>query len=178
MSWLDVTLLIVLTGGLHLDGLADTADGIFSHRPLGEKLKIMKDSRIGAMGVLAIIIFLGIKYFGIRDIGSSRFLKICLIPAYSRVSMLIAMRFLGYCREMGTAKGFFESPVKPTEFVPFIPIMLASIYLGKGFILLNSLFFIVTFLLICFYKKTLGCITGDTLGGMCEVVESILFLIL
>ncbi len=108
------------------------------------------------MGVLAIIIFLGIKYFGIRDIGSSRFLKICLIPAYSRVSMLIAMRFLGYCREMGTAKGFFESPVKPTEFVPFIPIMLASIYLGKGFILLNSLFFYCYLFVDLFLQKDLG----------------------
>ena len=177
-SWLDVIMLIFLTGALHLDGVADTADGIFSHRSTEDMLKIMKDSRIGTMGVLAIVSVLGIKYFGITGIDNNRFLIITLIPAYSRTSMVIAMKFLGYCRDQGTAKGFFASNVKLNEFIPFAFIIFISLYLGKDCFLLNSVFFISTFLIIFYYKKTLGCITGDTLGCMCEVIESILFLVL
>jgi len=178
VAWLDVIMLIFLTGALHLDGLADTADGIFSHKSMEDKLKIMKDSRIGTMGVLAIVCVLGIKYFGIKGIDNNRFLIISLIPAYSRTSMVIAMKFLGYCRDMGTAKGFFASNVKLNEFILFACIIFISLCLGKDFFLLNSVFFISTFLIIFYYKKTLGCITGDTLGCMCEVIESILFLVL
>ena len=46
---LDVVLLMVLTGALHLDGLGDTADGLYGHRPAARALEIMKDSRIGTM---------------------------------------------------------------------------------------------------------------------------------
>lgn len=58
---LVISLLIILTGGLHLDGLADTADGIFSGRPREQKLEIMRDSRIGVMGVLALWMALTLK---------------------------------------------------------------------------------------------------------------------
>ena len=49
---------IVLTGGLHLDGLADTSDGIFSNRPKEKILEIMKDSRIGTNGTIALILII------------------------------------------------------------------------------------------------------------------------
>ncbi|HQJ31558.1 MAG TPA: adenosylcobinamide-GDP ribazoletransferase, partial [Syntrophales bacterium] len=52
---LTVLLLVLITGGLHLDGLADTADGIFSVRNRERMLEIMRDSRIGTMGVLAVV---------------------------------------------------------------------------------------------------------------------------
>ena len=51
----DVLFLAIISGALHLDGLADSADGLFSHRSREQILEIMKDSRIGVMGVLALI---------------------------------------------------------------------------------------------------------------------------
>ena len=53
---------VVLTGGLHLDGLMDTADGILSHRPREQMLEIMKDSRVGAMGVIVGVLHLLLKF--------------------------------------------------------------------------------------------------------------------
>ena len=53
---------VVLTGGLHLDGLMDTADGILSHRPREQMLEIMKDSRVGAMGVIVCVLHLLLKF--------------------------------------------------------------------------------------------------------------------
>ncbi len=176
-SWLDVVMLIFLTGGLHLDGLADSADGLFSHRPLNQVLDIMKDSRIGTMGVLALVSVLGIKYLGLTGIHTHRFLLISIIPAYSRTSMVIAMKYLKYCRKDGTAKIFFKEEVTVKDFVLFLPLMCISFLVLKVGILINISFFLISFLIIFFYKKKLGCITGDTLGCMCEIVESFLFLL-
>ncbi len=55
VSVLDVFLLILLTGAFHLDGLGDTADGMFSHRPKERVMEIMKDSRTGMMGLVAVV---------------------------------------------------------------------------------------------------------------------------
>ena len=56
---LDVLFLVILTGGLHLDGLADTADGLLSHRDPARSLEIMKDSRVGTWGAIALFFVLG-----------------------------------------------------------------------------------------------------------------------
>jgi len=175
-SWLDVVALIWITGGLHLDGLGDSADGLLSHRSIERTLEIMKDSRVGVMGVLAIISVLGIKWGGISEIGTHRFIAISIIPAYSRTSMVVAMKFLDYCRSSGTAKGFFIEPVKWRDFLPFCIIIGFSCFLSIGAIVINFSFLVITSVMIKFYKHKLGCITGDTLGAMCEIVESFMFL--
>lgn len=176
-SWIEVVILIFLTGALHLDGLMDTADGLFSHRPREKKLEIMKDSRVGAMGVIAVISVLGIKFLGLADIEAHRIPLLFLIPAYSRTSMVFGMRFLPYCREMGTAQGFFSKPVIMSEFGLFFIIMFLSWIISLKMILLTLIFFVILALIIWFYKKEMGCITGDMLGGMCETIEALMFLV-
>ena len=71
-SILDVFLLVIITGALHLDGLGDTADGLYGRRPVEKALAIMKDSRIGAMGVVAIICGLAIKWGGLSGLDADR----------------------------------------------------------------------------------------------------------
>ena len=108
---LDVCLLIVLTGALHLDGLGDTADGLLGHRPREEALAVMKDSRIGVMGLSAIIVGLSIKWAGIMSLGAHRSLLLVIVPAYARGGMLFGMRFLEYGRpDGGTGHAFFKDP--------------------------------------------------------------------
>ncbi len=68
-SLLDVVLLVFLTGALHLDGLGDTADGLYGNRPRERALEIMKDSRIGVMGLTAIVCGLAVKWAGIVGLG-------------------------------------------------------------------------------------------------------------
>ncbi|MCK7507856.1 MAG: adenosylcobinamide-GDP ribazoletransferase [Desulfobacterales bacterium] len=87
---LDVVLLAVLTGAFHLDGLGDTADGLFSHRPRERMLEIMKDSRIGAMGVVAVVPVLAVKWAGISGLSATpRRLLLILVPAYARCGILL-----------------------------------------------------------------------------------------
>ena len=105
---LDVILLAVLSAAFHLDGLADTADGLLSSRPRDEALEIMKDSRIGTMGLVAILFGLSLKWGGIAGLDSQRAIVLMVVPAYARSAILFGMRYLPYGRMDGTGKPFFE----------------------------------------------------------------------
>ena len=109
VSLLDVMLLAILSGGLHLDGLGDTADGLFSHKSPERALAIMRDSRIGAMGLLAILFVLAIKWVSLQGVGEHRALFLLIIPAYSRGAMMFGIKFLNYGRpEGGVGTDFFS----------------------------------------------------------------------
>ncbi|MBU1340018.1 MAG: adenosylcobinamide-GDP ribazoletransferase, partial [Proteobacteria bacterium] len=91
---LDVLFLVVVTGAFHLDGLGDTADGMFSHRPKERVLEIMKDSRTGMMGLVAVFCTLAVKTAGIysiKTIGTpfQTLALLLIIPAYSRSAMIV-----------------------------------------------------------------------------------------
>lgn len=175
-SILDAALFALLTGAFHIDGLGDAADGLLGHRKKDEALDIMKDSRIGAMGLVVIFCVLLIKTGGIMDLDSYRSLIIIIIPAYSRSSMLFAIKYLNYGRRFGTGHALFnEKPGYISFWGLLIPVAL-SVFLGWEAILLNIFFFIITAGIIAYYKKRIGSITGDMLGAMTEVVEAALFL--
>ena len=175
---LDVALLAVLTGALHLDGLGDTADGIFSHRPREVALAIMKDSRVGAMGLIAVILGLALKWGGLASVGAHRAAVICLVPAFARASMMLAIRFLPYGRpEGGTGRDFFGAPLKWRAFWALLLTVALALGLGTTGLRLILGFAAVTGGLILFYRLKMGCVTGDMLGAMTEVNEAALFLL-
>lgn len=175
-SMLDVVLLTVLTGAFHIDGLGDAADGLLGHRAKGQALAIMKDSRIGVMGLAAIVCILLIKLGGIMSLDAHRSLLIVIIPAYARSSMLFGIKYLNYGRSGGTGYALFEEKLTYSSFWGLLIPVFFSFFLGwKGF-LLNIFFLIITAGIIVYYKKRMGSITGDMLGAMAEVVEAVLFL--
>lgn len=176
-SVVDVLFLILVTGAFHLDGLGDTADGIFSHRGRERALEIMKDSRVGVMGLTAILCALAVKWGGISGLQANRGLLLILVPAYARASMLFGMRFLPYGRPEGTGHAFFDEPLGLTDFWGLIIPVALSAFLGWTGLWLNLWFFILTIATVWYYKKQMGCITGDMLGAMSEVTEAFLFLI-
>ena len=175
---LDVVFLVVITAAFHLDGLGDTADGVLGHRSREKALMIMKDSRIGVMGLVAILCGLAIKWGGIMHLTAHRTLLLVLVPAFARSGMIFGIRFLKYGRpEGGTGYDVFGEPLKLSAFQwMLIPVTL-SIFLGWKGILLNLIFAVLTITIIFYYKKRMGCITGDMLGAMTEVTESFLFLL-
>lgn len=175
---LDVVLLAALSGALHLDGLSDAADGLFSHRPRERALEIMKDSRIGVMGLVAAAACLGIKWGGLSGLEHHRFLAITAAPALARGSMLFGMRFLPYGRPSGTGGSFFEKPLPMKAFFPLaIPVCLI-LGMGAAGVMTIAAFGVSTFALLAFYKAKMGCITGDMLGAMNEVNEALALLML
>jgi adenosylcobinamide-GDP ribazoletransferase len=172
---LDVLFLVLLTGGLHLDGLADAADGLLSHRDREEALRIMRDSHIGTWGVLAVVSVLSLKGLALWETsGESRWVPLILIPAYGRLAMVIAMHLLPYGRgEEGIAHGMF------TQAGRFHWIWWAGI-LGAGSVLagwpdvlvMNVAFGVAVMGLLALYSSRMGCVTGDMLGAMGEVTET------
>jgi adenosylcobinamide-GDP ribazoletransferase len=175
---LDVLFLLLLTGAFHLDGLGDTADGLYGHRQKEAALAIMKDSRIGVMGLVAITAGLAVKWAGIANLHENRYLLICIIPAYARAGMIFGICFLEYGRpDGGTGKPFFETKIKPTAFWGLLPPIMISIFMGWQGMILNIAYALLVVSILVYYKKKMNCITGDMLGAMTEITESGLFLI-
>ena len=177
VSVLDVVLLAAITGALHLDGLADMADGLYGQWEREKALSIMKDSRVGAMGVVAVACLLLLKATAIGHVGHTRFLALVIVPSYARSAMIVGMRFLPYARgDAGTASPFFETPLSAVDFKFVAVPLFLSLFLGWRCLLLNLSFAVATAALIIMYRYKLGGITGDLLGAMTEIVETVLFL--
>ena len=175
--FLDILLLAILSGGLHLDGLGDTADGFLSHRSPEQVLTIMRDSRIGVMGLLAIVFILAIKWAGIYSLEKHRALYLFIIPAYSRGAMMFGIKFLRYGRlQGGIGTDFFSDKIPMYALsIIFLPVCI-SLWLGLRAIWLNSFFILMTTLILFYYRRRMNGITGDMLGAMAEIEEAGLFL--
>jgi adenosylcobinamide-GDP ribazoletransferase len=176
-AMLVVTAWVYLTGGLHLDGLMDTADGFGSYRSRERVLEIMKDSRVGAMGVLAAILLLGNKVAALAALPSSvaQALGLLLATMLGRTVMLAALYWARYAREDGLAKSL-KSVGAAGKTVPFLfaaLVLIASAWWLKGaLVLVIVLPLLVAFLLIrASYKRIGGC-TGDVFGALCELTET------
>lgn len=175
-----VLTLVLISGALHLDGLADTADGLYGHRTPEQSLAIMKDSRIGAIGTVALVCCLFIKWAGLSNLHMHRLELLLLIPAFARASVLFGVRALPYGRPQGgTGHAFFQHPLRITDFWGIgLLSLLAWMCLGNRAVLLLAGFISLTFLCIFYYRRKINCITGDMLGGMIEIQEAGLFLLL
>jgi adenosylcobinamide-GDP ribazoletransferase len=173
----DVLILAVITGGLHLDGLADTADGLLSQTSREEALHVMRDSRIGTWGALALIGVIGFKLLALsQPFHGARFMVMLLIPAYGRTAMLIGIWMLPYGRrEEGIAMDLFTNVRRFTWIPGILLVVLGSTFLGwPGALVMNIVFMVVVALILVLYWYRFACITGDMLGAMGEVTEATL----
>ena len=104
---------VILTGGLHLDGLADTFDGIFSYRSKQKMLDIMKDSRLGTNGGLVLILYFILKVALIYELdmiaGIPSGIVLLLTPAIARLNSVINCASAPYARATGMGKTFVDN---------------------------------------------------------------------
>jgi adenosylcobinamide-GDP ribazoletransferase len=175
---LDVVFLIALTGALHIDGVGDTADGLYGGHTNEKALSIMKDSRLGTMGMVAIFCILAIKWAGIYSLDTHRSLMLIVIPGYARGAMILGMRLLPYGRpDGGTGQPFVEGRGRWSDYIWLaLPFGLAMVAGWRG-IMVAVAFVFVTASVLYYYHKRVGCITGDMLGAICEINEAGLLLI-
>ncbi len=167
--------LLGCSGGLHLDGLADTADGFFSARPREQKLLIMRDSHIGAMGVIALMMVLLVKvaaFSGLSRIEAMR--AAVLAPVAGRCAIVALMALLPYARaEGGLGALFYTRRSRLAGIIAFLFFVLCSLFLAGNSCWISIMFFFIAvsgFFLLC--KKVIGGATGDTLGAVCELSEA------
>lgn len=170
---LTVIALIGISGGLHLDGLADTADGFLSARPRERVLEIMKDSRIGTMGTLAIVSVIALKIAALSSTSPSmRFGTILLMPLAGRCAIVMVMAVIPYARPEGGLGSAFAGDHTIGGIVSLAVLGIAG-WLAMGGIGLVSGFLalcVALFMAIWSYRK-IGGYTGDVLGAVCEIAE-------
>lgn len=181
-SLLSIGLLAALSGGLHLDGLADTADGFLSARPRERVLEIMRDSRIGTMGVLALIFVLAIKVTALSELsGSTRWKTLLFAPLGGRALQVITMRLLPYARKEsgGLAAVFIHRNLAKFAIWSGLCLVTAALILfglQRGALYLAVVAAIATALSLWSLQR-IGGFTGDTLGATSELIEASTFLV-
>jgi adenosylcobinamide-GDP ribazoletransferase len=172
-SVLAVILLIAASGGLHLDGLADTADGFFSSRPRERVLEIMRDSRTGPMGVAAIVCLIALKISLIASIPApARAWVLILTPVAGRCALLIHMVLLPYLRPEGLAR-IFHANRSRGHALWALAFALAAGGLAGGWagIVAGGVSVAMALLFTAYVRRRIGGLTGDTLGAACEWTE-------
>lgn len=176
-----LTLLVFLSGGLHLDGFMDTMDGICSGKNRERSLEIMRDSRVGAFGVLGLVLLLLIKLTFLQSLrGPDLNNALLVMPMVSRWVVVANMPMAPYAREgFGLGKLMVENARWKEVLVTLaFTLVVSSFLLGfKAAILILVLF---VFACICslFLKEKIGGLTGDTLGAVLETSEVFVLLIL
>ncbi len=170
-----VTLLLAFSGGLHLDGVADCADGFFSSRPRPRMLEIMRDSHIGAMGVVALVLVLAFKGAAlVAVLPGNLWQPLLLMPVVGRGAMLVMMAVLPYARKEGGLASVFYDRTSLIHAGWAVIVMLAAGWFVAGLPgLLAVVGSLVILLLFCWFcHGKIGGATGDTLGAACEITEA------
>jgi adenosylcobinamide-GDP ribazoletransferase len=162
----------VITAGLHLDGLSDTFDGVMSWRSRERKLEIMRDSRIGAMGALALAAVLGLKVALLAGAGDAWWTAVLLAPVLGRWADVYGIVVFPPAREGGLGKSF-QQMLGPRHFAfaTGTALVLALAIGGVRGLLALLLVWAAAHALGRWWTNDLGGLTGDTYGAMCEIGE-------
>lgn len=166
-----------LTGGLHADGYMDTADGIFSGRSRERMLVIMKDSRVGANGVIAFFFLAAFKLVSINTIAPAALPYVLLsVPTAARYGTLISIFCFPYARETGLGRTFaLYGPSYPLVRA-LIPALLPIVFVGPAHLLYLGGAVLISLLANRQLVRLLGGTTGDTYGAVLEFTELLLLL--
>ena len=209
-AFLPIIILVVIltdlisTGALHLDGLADTFDGIFSYRSKHKMLEIMKDSRLGSNGALALILYFLIKFVLLysllmEDQGETVF-AVLTYPVVARLCSVISCASAPYARGSGMGKTFVDNTktsgvviatlitvvysgavlfyMMGSQFNYFLPLDLFMKSFGVN-LLIIAILGLFAFSFSKLIERKIGGITGDTLGALLEISSLVyLFLII
>lgn len=170
---LTVVVMALLTGALHQDGIADTVDGIFGGKDPAKRLDIMRDSRIGTYGVLALVLDIALKIALIAAIPARYKTGALIAMAISgRWSVTLALYITKYARPEGKAKAFFEATnnrIFAISTVLALALAFGAAGLkGAGAAVAAG---VAAYAACSYLEKKIGGMTGDTLGAVNEIAE-------
>lgn len=174
-SVLILILWIIITGAIHLDGLADTCDGFYGGRTREETLRIMRDSRIGTMGVVGIAVVLLAKFTLIASLSAPYLWKTLIMAAtFSRWSQALSCLISGYARHEGKAKLFIAYAQRNDIILGgLFTLALFMLFSGLKGVLLFVIALLAGLLFVRYAKIKIGGMTGDVIGALNEATETI-----
>lgn len=169
---LTVTVWKLLTGGLHLDGLADCLDGL-GGRDAEHRLAIMRDSRIGAFGALGLILLLLLEIAAVTELpGSIRAQALLVVPVVARATPPLLARLFpaakseGHGAAFGAGVGALAAPIALS--IALVVAIVALRVLGVVVVIVS----VTSALAVTrFYVARVAGITGDVLGAAIEIAE-------
>ncbi|BAF59494.1 MAG: adenosylcobinamide-GDP ribazoletransferase [Pelotomaculum sp.] len=170
--------MVVLTGGMHLDGFMDSLDGLFGGRSREKKLEIMRDSRAGSFGVIGVFSLLILKYSLFLEMPEQTLMRVLpVVPALSRWGISLAVSAFPYARQEGLGKVYAAfSGLRELILATVIAAVAAGAALGPQGLWLMGLGGVITCLLGQRICRELGGLTGDIYGFICELLEVLLLL--
>lgn len=169
---------VVLSGGLHLDGLADCCDGLFASVLPERRLEIMKDPHIGAFGVIGLILVLFLKATALASLTFVSSFGIILAASLARWCILLA-GLLPLARPLGSGMGADFATGFRRSFIfwgAIIPLAI-SFFLGVRGMLSVLAGLGAASLVLWLAKSRIGGVTGDLLGMIVEMVEVAVLLV-
>jgi adenosylcobinamide-GDP ribazoletransferase len=160
-----LTVAALVTGALHLDGLADFADGIGGGRDRAHALLIMRDSRIGSYGVIALIIAIGLGATGLADVQAETASAVLLLAATgSRLAMLVVLDRLPPAREDGLGRS--ASGNAPGAWLPgAVAVAILSVWIGPAALPALAAMGLAALAVARLALRRIGGQTGDVLGA-------------
>ena len=177
---LAITVYMFLTGALHIDGLSDTCDGLYGGK--GDKVKIleiMKDSRIGTIGALALVLDIGLRFALLYSLPVSKItFALILMAVLGRWGQVLFSLNVPSARAESRG-GYFSSSLTPAIFGFSSMTMLGiCLFLLKPVSLALLLMFLVLIIRIAknYFRRKIGGITGDAIGAVNEGTEILVLL--
>lgn len=170
--------LAIITGAHHLDGLTDTFDGITGSKPREKRLEIMSDSRTGAMGVVAVVFLIVIKYAALSSV-IDPLAALLLTPVLSRWTVVVTIFSFPSARPSGMGLSFKQGARWYALVIATVLSLAVSIILLQwwGPVLMVALMLVVSGIAVLFSKR-LGGLTGDCYGAIIELSEAIVLILL
>ncbi|WP_110975172.1 adenosylcobinamide-GDP ribazoletransferase [Acinetobacter sp. WCHAc060042] len=164
---------IWLTGGLHLDGLADTADawvGGFGDK--ARTLAIMKDPSCGPIGVLSLVIMCLLKWSVLYVLLQKQlYTALMLFPLLGRLVPLFFFLSTDYVREKGLGSQLGQHLARPIAIALLLLTPLVALYWAWIGVVVLASFYLALWYLRCKFIQRIGGVTGDTIGASIEIIE-------
>jgi adenosylcobinamide-GDP ribazoletransferase len=171
---------VLLTGALHEDGFADTCDGIGGGWTPEERLRIMKDSRIGTYGALGLVFLVLLKFFALLQIETE------ILPwvwfaghALSRFVSISQLRFAEYVQDPSKSKSGSMTEFSGIDLIVNAVFgLLPLLFIGNQVWVALSAVALVWWVLIMYFNRKLGGVTGDCLGATQQLSEVVFYLVM
>lgn len=171
---LALAAMVAVTGAMHEDGLADIADGFGGGADRERKLAIMKDSRIGSYGAVALLLGLLLKLFAIAELASPGLVAGALIAAHAlaRAAIPLAMQWLAPARDSGLGASVGRPSPSTTGIGATLALAIAALALPAGTAFAASLAVVAATLFMAWLAwRQIGGQTGDVLGAIEQMAE-------
>lgn len=165
--------LVALTGAVHLDGLADTADALGAGRNRARALEILRDSRIGSFGALALVFVTVLKILALAELrGRLRYAALWLAPGLARWAMVAVAWRREYLRAQGAGSVLLDRENPSDLLVASLTAAVAVAPVASSRAILACVVAVAAAIVLrAFYRRWLGGVTGDSIGAAGEIVE-------